>query len=90
MRLFEPYLLQIAHRAGVVMSREGMLQGPAARAGGLGDVSKSDRLLGLGLHVGDGPAKCPRRHRPGPRTSAVVIVVFGKTASADAARVART
>src|SRR4029453_15715664 len=64
MRLFEPYLLQIAHRAGAVVSGEGMLQGPAAPGGGLGDVSKSDRLLGMGLNVGDGPAKCARRHRP--------------------------
>jgi hypothetical protein len=63
MRLFEPNLLQIAHRACVVVSCEGMLHGPAARAGGLGDVPKSDRLLGMGLYIGDGPAKCARRHR---------------------------
>ncbi len=90
MGLFEPEPPQIAHRAGVEVAGECVLHGPAVCAGGLGDVSKLDRLFGMGLRIGDRPAKSLGATAPGPRTSNPVIVVFGKTVSADAARVART
>jgi hypothetical protein len=63
------------------VTREGMLPVPAA-----GDVSKLDRLLAMGLHVRDDQAQCPGAAAPGVRTSSVVIVVFGNSATADAAR----
>jgi len=67
MGLFEPEPPQIAHRAGVQVAGDCVVHGPAVRAGGLGHVPKPDRLPGMGLHMGDGPAKCVGRHRPGPQ-----------------------